>query len=145
MISHGPVVTKPATPSGTAPRSLPLSFLLLAVTIVAGLAVRFAPLGLPPLLTKYGGSFFWAMLIYWLSSTLLARWSVPAVALLAAGVAIAVEFFKLVRTPALDAFRLTLPGILLLGRFFSLWDILAYGLAIATGALLDSRLRKSSP
>jgi hypothetical protein len=28
-------------------------------------------------------------------------------------------------------------GALLLGRIFSLWDILAYGVGIAVGALLD--------
>ena len=66
----------------------------------------------------------------------------PSVALLAAGITTAVEFFKLVRTPALDAFRRTPPGILLLGRFFSLWDIVAYVLAITLGALLDTSLRR---
>ena len=53
----------------------------------------------------------------------------------------AVEFAKLYHSPALDAFRLTLPGILLLGRFFSVWDMLAYWSAIAAGAWLDRALR----
>jgi beta-N-acetylhexosaminidase len=52
-----------------------------------------------------------------------------------------VVFFKLYHSPGLDAFRLTLPGILLLGRYFSLWDILAYWTGIALAAVLDSRLR----
>ena len=124
------------------PRPLPWSLALLLATLLAGLAFRFAPVGLPPFLVKYGGSFFWAMLIYWLLSTLLGRWRVFAVALLAASIAVAVEFFKLVRTPALDAFRLTLPGVLVLGRFFSLWDIVAYLLAIATAAWIDRALRR---
>jgi hypothetical protein len=64
-------------------------------------------------------------------------------ALLTAGITTAVEFFKLHHSPALDGFRLTLPGILLLGRIFSVWDILAYWLAILAGVFLDVRIRSS--
>ena len=56
---------------------------------------------------------------------------------MAGAIATAVEFFKLHHSPAMDAFRLTVPGILLLGRIFSAWDILAYWLAIAIGACID--------
>jgi hypothetical protein len=63
------------------------------------------------------------------------------VALLSAGITTTVEFFKLCHAPALDSFRLTIPGMLLLGRFFSVWDILAYWIAIAAGVLLDKRIR----
>ena len=52
------------------------------------------------------------------------------------------EFFKLFHAPALDAFRLTLPGILLLGRIFSVWDIVAYWLAICIAALGDLAMRR---
>jgi hypothetical protein len=44
---------------------------------------------------------------------------------------------SLVHTPWLDAFRLTLAGALLLGRIFSPWDMLAYGVGIVLGMLLD--------
>jgi hypothetical protein len=63
------------------------------------------------------------------------------VALLTGTLATAVEFVKLYHSPILDAFRLTLPGIVLLGRFFSVWDIVAYWLAISVGALVDRGLR----
>jgi len=46
--------------------------------------------------------------------------------------------------PWLDAFRLTLPDILLLGRIFSGWDILVYWVAIGVGALLDARVRAAA-
>jgi hypothetical protein len=39
--------------------------------------------------------------------------------------------------PGIDAFRVTLAGKLLLGRFFSAWDIVAYWVAIAVAAALD--------
>jgi hypothetical protein len=48
-----------------------------------------------------------------------------------------VELFRLVHAPWLDAFRLTTAGALLLGRVFSPWDVLAYGVGIALGMLLD--------
>jgi hypothetical protein len=127
------------------PRPILVSLALIALTIPLGIAIRRLPLGLAPVVTKYGGSMLWALMVYWLVSTFLPRWRLPAVATLSAIVATAVEFFKLLHTPALDAFRLTLPGILLLGRFFSLWDLLAYYVAIALAAtLLDPALRRTS-
>jgi hypothetical protein len=76
----------------------------------------------------------WALMIYWVISALLPSMHILSVALLSVILATAVEFFKLYHSPALDAFRLTIPGILLLGRIFSGWDIVAYWLAICVGA-----------
>ena len=58
--------------------------------------------------------------------------------MIAAVIAVGVELFRLVHTPWLDSFRLTMAGALLLGRIFSPWDILAYAVGIALGALLDN-------
>jgi hypothetical protein len=113
----------------------------MVVTIAAGLAIRFAPLGLPAVVVKYGGSMLWALMIYWIVSTLLPLGRSLAVVSLAGVLATAVEFIKLYHSPSLDAFRLTLPGIVLLGRFFSVWDIVAYWLAISVGALIDKVMR----
>jgi hypothetical protein len=124
-------------------RSLAITGLLLSVTIGAGLAVRFAHLGLPALVVKYGGSMLWALMFYWIISALWPAGRIVPAALFTAALTAAIEFFKLVHSPALDAFRLTLPGILLLGRVFSLWDVAAYWLAIVIGAWLDSLLRKA--
>jgi carbon starvation protein CstA len=112
------------------------------VTAVAGLTVRFAPVGLPPFIVKYGGSMLWALMIYWIVSTLLPSWRLLA-ALLAGALATAVEFIKLIHSPLLDAFRLTFPGIVLLGRVFSGWDIVAYWLAISLGAFADRGIRSA--
>jgi hypothetical protein len=113
------------------------------VTIICGLVIRFVPLGLPPSVMKYGGSMLWALMIYWMISMLLPTVRISAVALLASVVTAAVELVKLHHSPAIDAFRVTLPGILLLGRFFSVWDILAYWVAIFAGVLVDMRIRSS--
>jgi len=118
-----------------------ITLALMVVTVAAGLTIRFAPLGLPPFIVKYGGSTMWALMAYWIVSTLLPSRRLLTVVLLTGTLATAVEFVKLYHSPILDAFRLTLPGIVLLGRFFSAWDIVAYWLAISVGALVDRGLR----
>ncbi len=123
-------------------RPLALSILLIAATIVAGLAVRFAHLGLPAPIVKYGGSALWAVMIYWLTSTLLPTGRLGGLIALAGTAATVVEFIKLFHTPWLDAFRITLAGTLLLGRVFSGWDILVYWLAIGAAAATDRWLRR---
>lgn len=125
-------------------RSLSLSLALIAATVAAGLVVRFAPLSLPWFVAKYGGSMLWALMVYWIVSMLLPGLRIAAVAAIACGVAACVECFKLYHSPALDAFRLTTPGILLLGRFFSVWNIAAYWLAICLGAAIDMRMRSTA-
>jgi hypothetical protein len=124
-----------------APRSLTITGLLICATIGAGLVIRFAHIGLPAFIVKYGGSMLWALLFYWIISALWPAGRVVPAALFTAALTAAIEFFKLVHVPALDAFRLTLPGILLLGRVFSYSDIAAYWLAIAIGVRIDSWIR----
>ena len=122
-------------------RPLRRSVGLVLGTLAAGLTIRFAPLGMPAVVVKYGGSMLWALMIYWIVSTLLPACRVYTSALVTAGLVTLVELLKLHHSPALDAFRLTLPGILLLGRIFSLRDIGAYWLAILIGMLIDRRIR----
>jgi hypothetical protein len=59
------------------------------------------------------------------------------IVMIAGSIAVGVELFRLVHEPWLDAFRLTMAGALLLGRVFSLWNMLAYGVGIILGMLLD--------
>ena len=63
-------------------------------------------------------------------------------AAVAAVIATAVELFKLVHTPGLDAFRLTFAGKVVLGRFFYWSDFLAYYAAIAVAAWVDGCIRR---
>jgi carbon starvation protein CstA len=89
-------------------RSIILSLALIVATVAAGLGIRLVSLGLPPIVMKYGGSALWALMVYWIVSTLLPSWRLFASALLAGVVAACVEFVKLFHWPTLDAFRLTL-------------------------------------
>ncbi|MGL3609118.1 DUF2809 domain-containing protein [Rhizobium sp. G187] len=97
------------------------------VVIVAGATLRLTgyEAGLPYSLVKYGGSLLWGVMVYLLvSAVLIAR---PRTQLaLSVMIAILAELFRLYHTPWLDAFRLTLAGALLLGRIFSVWNIIAY-------------------
>ena len=110
-----------------------------AAVIVCGLALRGVGLGLglPAVVVKYGGSTLWGTMVFFLVAIAAARLSRRETAPMAAAIAICVELFRLVHAPWLDAFRLTLPGALLLGRIFSLWDLLAYGAGIVLAIGLD--------
>jgi hypothetical protein len=107
------------------------------MTIPLGLAWRRAPLGLSPFFFKYGGSMLWAVALYWFLAACLPRLDSRGVASSAAIASAALEFSRLWHTPAMDAFRVSLAGPILLGRYFSFRNIAAYWLAIALVALLD--------
>jgi hypothetical protein len=107
--------------------------------IVCGLALRGfgRDLGLPAPVVKYGGSMLWAAMVFFLVAISASNLSRRSITLIAAAIAVAVELFRLVHAPWLDAFRLTTTGALLLGRVFSLWNMLAYGIGIALAVWLD--------
>ncbi len=112
---------------------------LCLLIIISGLALRGVGLrlGIPAGIVKYGGSLLWATMVFFLIAIALPRRSRWGVALTAAALAVSVELFRLVHTPWLDDFRMTLAGALLLGRIFSPWNMLAYGVGIVLGMLLD--------
>ena len=111
---------------------------LALLTLVTGLVWRLAPLGLLPTLTKYGGSVLWAVMVYLWVAAIVPGWRATRVAILACLIAAAVECFRIVHTPELDDFRLTLAGELLLGRYFSIANIVTYWLAIGVAGTVDS-------
>lgn len=120
-------------------RSMLIRACLALVVIACGLSLRWYgfPLGLPAFVVKYGGSLLWATMVLLLVGVLLPRLSRSQLAAIALVIAIVVEFSRLVHTPWLDAFRLTTAGALLLGRIFSLWNLVAYAVGIAFGVWID--------
>jgi len=113
------------------------SLIFLLITIPIGLAVRFLPLHLPWLLYKYLGSALWAAALYWFLATLLPKLRPRTLAALAITIATLLELTRLIPIAPLDAFRLTLPGRILLGRYFSLKNIAAYIVAVTLTAAFD--------
>ncbi|MGJ0510184.1 MAG: DUF2809 domain-containing protein [Methylocystis sp.] len=116
-----------------------LLLIRIAIVIIAGLSLRaFGPsVGLPALVVKYGGSILWATMVYLLVALLARRQGRQMVAAVAMTIAICVEMLRLYHTPWLYAFRLTLPGALLLGRIFSFWNIAAYAAGVALGVIIE--------
>jgi Protein of unknown function (DUF2809) len=112
--------------------------------VVCGLALRKfgLGLGLPSVLVKYGGSMLWGTMVFFLVAIAAPGQSRRRMALVSVLLAVCVELFRLVHTPWLDDFRLTTAGALLLGRVFSPWNMLAYGVGIMLGVILD-RLARS--
>ncbi|MCK1396091.1 DUF2809 domain-containing protein [Bradyrhizobium sp. 1] len=112
---------------------------LALVVIACGLGLRWYgfPLGLPAFVVKYGGSLLWATMVFLLVGVLLPRLTRAQIAAVAMAIAVMVEFSRLVHTPWLDTFRLTMAGALLLGRIFSLWNLVAYAVGIAFGVWID--------
>ena len=112
---------------------------LALIVIVCGLSVRWYgfPLGLPAFVVKYGGSLLWATMVFLLTGALLPQLTRSQFAAIAMAIASVVEVSRLAHTPWLDAFRLTTAGALLLGRIFSLWNLLAYAVGIALGVWID--------
>ena len=112
---------------------------LLLTIIVFGLALRrFGPgLGIPASIVKYGGSILWGAMVFFLVAIARPRFSRWPAAAISAVIAVGVEVFRIFHTPWLDEFRLTLAGTLLLGRIFSVWNILAYGAGILLAVGLD--------
>jgi len=119
---------------------------LLVTIIVLGLALRRFGLGIgmPASIVKYGGSILWGAMVFFLVALAFHRLSRLPIAGISFAIAILVELSRLVHTPWLDDFRLTLWGALLLGRIFSLWNILAYGAGIVLASGLD-RLWPATP
>ena len=125
--------------------------LLAAVMCVAaGLALRRYgySIGLTFPVVKYGASVIWGSMVYFLALSVLPHTQRLTVALAAGAFSIVLELFRLFHTDALDAFRLTTIGALLLGRVFSFWNIAAYlagiGLACAVSAWLGPAASPSS-
>jgi hypothetical protein len=123
------------------PRSRWLSGLLVLVTIALGLASRRWPGLFPAVLGKYPGDALWAQMVYWLGALVAPAATVRRLALVALGIAWAVEFSQLWHPPWLDAIRATTPGHLVLGSAFGGIDLLAYAVGIVIVAGIDAALR----
>ena len=118
---------------------------LTALLIGAGLLTRGPIPGLPAAIGKYSGSVIWGGMIYAAMACLMPKQSVVRTAIAAALVTTGTEFSQLWHTVALDAFRRTTIGVLLIGRFFSWWDVVSYLIGIAAVAGFDKFVLRTAP
>jgi hypothetical protein len=109
----------------------------IAVTVALGLASRRWPVLFPALLGKYPGDALWALMVYWGIAWLMPNASIKKVAVLALLISYADEFSQLYESPWIDGIRRTTVGHLVLGSTFSWFDMLAYTVGVATGAMIE--------
>jgi hypothetical protein len=115
-------------------------FLYLVITcfmICAGLLSRRPELHLTLIVAKYAGSIIWGSMVYFAWSFLHHKQDWQRKAFITAAISIGVEFSQLLHYEWLDAFRRTTIGVLLIGRFFSWWDIASYLCGICIAVLID--------
>ena len=111
----------------------------LAITsIIVGLVVHRAALGLNPLVRDMAGDALWAMMIFYGLGVLLPRTRLRTRTSSALAICFAVEASQLYHSPWLDALRATLPGHLILGSGFDPRDFLSYSLGVAAAAVLEN-------
>jgi hypothetical protein len=122
-------------------------YLALALsTIALGLAVHLGGSALGAAVRDRLGDALWAaMIVWWIS--LLAPHAAPRLRYVGAlGICFAVEFSQLYHAAALDAFRNTMVGHLVLGSGFDPGDLVAYTAGVLVAAALDqSFIRRSGP
>jgi len=107
------------------------------LSIGMGLLARSALLGLPPIIAKYTGSIIWGGMVYFAWAVVRPEQRRSRRAIIAVIIAVTVEFSQLLHTGWLDAVRRTTIGVLLIGRFFSWWDIVSYLIGIAIAVMLE--------
>jgi hypothetical protein len=114
--------------------------LLLAVTIVLGLASRQLPSALPVWLAKDPGDILYAVMVYWAVRLFLTNTPGLRPAIITTAVCFAVEFAKYIHAPWLDGFRLTLLGRLTLGVGFHISNLVCYLLGVAFAVAVETVL-----
>ncbi|EKS37139.1 DUF2809 domain-containing protein [Afipia broomeae] len=117
-------------------------FLIISLLIIGlGLVTRWPALG-HHILLKFLGSALWGSLIYCAAVIL---WPKAGSWKLAIGSAIfsaTIEFSQLWHTPSLDRIRDTTLGVLLIGKYFSWWDIMSYFVGIMIAWIVDLTTRQ---
>ncbi|AYN96437.1 DUF2809 domain-containing protein [Pseudomonas sp. LTJR-52] len=117
-----------------------IALALLAV-IALGLASRQFPIIIPDALGKYPGDALWALMIF-TGLALIARCAnAVCLAVTAFGISCAVEATQLYQAPWINTIRHHPLGHLALGTTFSWMDIVAYGIGILAGVLIDGLTR----
>jgi hypothetical protein len=128
------------TRPGRCPRRRSHLFMALLCVIALGLASRAFPFFLPAALGKYPGDALWALMVLFGMAFLRPDLPPLPLALLALSVSWLVEFAQLYQAPWINSIRATRLGHLALGSRFHWPDILAYGIGVSVGLLLDVSL-----
>jgi hypothetical protein len=112
---------------------------IIGVIIVVGLASRsdWAAETWPRFIVDYAGDTLWALTVFLTLGFLFKSVSPLRIAVLALGIAFAVETFQLYQAHWINVVRETLPGKLLLGAGFKWSDFVCYTVGCGTGLLAE--------
>ena len=113
-----------------------LTLMALAV-IVLGLASRRGYSPFPDALGNYPGDALWAWVVLLCVAWVRPAITRPRLVAWSLGIAFAIEFLQLYQAPWMQALRANKLAYLVLGNGFDLLDLLAYGVGIALGAVVD--------
>ncbi|MBF8642864.1 MULTISPECIES: DUF2809 domain-containing protein [Pseudomonas] len=115
--------------------------LALCAVIALGLTSRQFPIIIPDALGKYPGDALWALMILTGLALIARRANAVCLAVTAFGISCAVEATQLYQAPWINAIRHHPLGHIALGTTFSWMDIVAYGIGILAGVLIDGLAR----
>lgn len=119
------------------PRSrLHLTLLALAV-IAIGLASRRGYSPFPAALGNYPGDALWAWMVMLCVAWVRPAITRPRLVAWSLGIAFAIELLQLYQAPWMQALRANKLAYLVLGNGFDPWDLVAYAVGIALGAVVD--------
>jgi hypothetical protein len=110
------------------------------ITVAIGLASRKYGWLFPSALSKQPGDALWAMAVYWVIGFVFLSASIPRIASCALLISYADEFSQIYQAPWLNQIRATSIGHLILGSFFSWFDIVAYTIGIGLCAAIEAIL-----
>lgn len=127
---------------GQTARSRPANALLLALTIIIGLASRKFSYLLPPWMAKNAGDVLYATMAFWLVGLLFPRLSPRRAALAATLFCFGIEFLKFAQTPWLVAARHSRAGALVFGVGFHGSNLACYVFGVALALFIEMAIRR---
>jgi hypothetical protein len=96
-------------------------------------------------LAEYAGDTLWAMMLFWLVSTLIAGRPLMMRGAISLALTFLVELSQLYHAPWIDSIRQTTLGGLVLGFGFLWTDLVCYTLGVAIGASLEWAIGAARP
>lgn len=112
------------------------------IALLTGLASRKYHYYLPQFLAEYAGDTLWALMLYFMVSTLLAGRPIAVRASISLALAFLVEISQLYHAPWIDSIRETTLGGLVLGFGFLWSDLVCYFVGIMLGSAIEWGIRR---
>lgn len=117
-------------------------FLLIIITLLAGLASRHFSSVLPKWVHSYSGDMLWALMVFLMAGFIFNRKDSLWIAIFALVFSFCIEISQLYHSPWIDAVRANRLGGLILGFGFLWSDLICYTVGIGVGFLTETVIIK---